>query len=154
MIAAAEGDAGRRRAPGRRPHHLRRSRALFAALLATLLGLASNPTQAEAHARLERAQPANDATVAAPSTIELWFNELLDDAFNDVAVYRAKPDGSPADDANLATAKPRVDDNDRTHLTTPVGALAPGAYVVHYKVLSRDGHSARGRVLFRVAARS
>ena len=118
-----------------------------------LLVLASH-VPAEAHARLERSQPANDATVAAPSTVELWFNELLDDEFNDVAVYRAKPDGAPADDANLAVAKPRVDDADRTHLTTPVGALAPGAYVVHYKVLSRDGHSARGRVLFRVAARS
>jgi methionine-rich copper-binding protein CopC len=152
MIAAAEGAAGRRRAPGRRPYHPRHSHALLVALLATLLVLATGPTPAQAHARLERSQPANDATVAAPSTIELWFNELLDDEFNDVAVYRAKADGSPADDANLATAKPRVDDADRTHLTTPVGTLAPGAYVVHYKVLSRDGHSARGRVLFRVAA--
>jgi methionine-rich copper-binding protein CopC len=154
MIAAAEGAAGRRRAPGRRPHHARRSLALPVALLTALLALVASHVPAEAHARLERAQPANDATVTAPTTIDLWFNELLDDEFNDVAVYRAKPDGAPADDTNLATAKPSVDDTDRTHLTTPVGALAPGAYVVHYKVLSRDGHSARGRVLFRVAAPS
>lgn len=150
MIASPESAAASPRSPaGRRPHRTRRPAAV--ALLAAALVLAAR-TPAHAHARLERAAPADGATVAAPAAIELWFNELLDDEFNDVAVYRAKPDGSPADDANLATSKPRVDTADRTHLTTSVAALTPGAYVVQYKVLSRDGHSARGRILFRVGA--
>lgn len=150
MIASPESAAASQRSPaGRRPYRTRRSAAV--AWLAAALVLAAR-APAHAHARLERAAPANGATVAAPAAIELWFNELLDDEFNDVAVYRAKPDGSPADDANLATAKPRLDPADRTHLTTPVGAMAPGPYVVQYKVLSRDGHSARGRILFRVGA--
>lgn len=149
MIAAVAGAAGARRARNRRrPHHLRSRAVVVALLVAPALATASG---AHAHARLVRAQPANGGTVAAPpSSVELWFNELLDDEFNDVAVYRAKPDGSPADDTSLAAGPPRVDPDDRTRLVTPVRTLGPGPYVAHYKVLSRDGHSARGRVLFRV----
>lgn len=124
---------------------------LLLALAATLLGPLATCRDAGAHARLERSTPTAGATVAtAPATIDLWFNELLDDEFNEVEVFRAKPDHSPADDQNLATGKPQVDDADRTHLVVPVGTLAEGAYVVQWKVLSRDGHSARGRVPFRV----
>jgi methionine-rich copper-binding protein CopC len=151
MIAAVAGAAAARRARNRRrPHHLRSRPVVVALLVALSLAAASG---AHAHARLVRARPANGSTVAVPpSTVELWFNELLDDEFNDVAVYRAHPDGSPADDASLATGTPRVDDDDRTRLVTPVSALGPGPYVAQYKVLSRDGHSARGRVLFRVGS--
>jgi methionine-rich copper-binding protein CopC len=133
----------------------RRERA-FAALLAAVIvpaALAWCATDARAHARLERSIPATGAVLTtAPTTVELWFNELLDDEFNEVLVFRARPDGAPADATNLATAKPTVDDADRTHLSAPVAALASGAYVIQWKVLSRDGHSARGRVLFRVGA--
>ncbi|MBM4245074.1 MAG: copper resistance protein CopC [Deltaproteobacteria bacterium] len=152
MLAREEGAAGLRHAPqGRRPRDLRPIAAAVVALALCLVPATRLP--ADAHARLVRAQPAKGSTTPAPSVIALWFDELLDDEFNDVAVYRARPDGSPADDANLATGKPRVDPADRTHLTTPLGALVPGAYVAQYKVLSRDGHSARGRVLFHVGAR-
>ena len=65
---------------------------------------------------------------------------------------RAKGDGAPADDQSATIGKPRVDPADRTRLTTDLGPLAPGAYVVQWKVLSRDGHGARGRVLFRIGA--
>lgn len=150
MIAAAESAAASPRAPeGRRPRRARRFARAARCAATVLLVLATSAT-AHAHARLERSVPRADATVVAPKTIELWFNELLDDEFNDVTVYRAKPDGSPADATNLATGKPQVDASDRTHLSTSVGTLTTGPYVVQYKVLSRDGHSARGRVLFRV----
>lgn len=148
MIAAAESAAASPRAPERRRPLRARASAPWT-LVAAILILAS-PAPARAHARLERSVPQNGATVAPPKTIELWFNELLDDEFNDVTVYRAKRDGSPADTTNLATGKPQVDPSDRTHLSTPVGPLTTGSYVVQYKVLSRDGHSARGHVLFRI----
>jgi methionine-rich copper-binding protein CopC len=110
-------------------------------------------TAAFAHARLEHSSPAAGAVLAtAPTTVELKFNELLDDEFNVVEVFRAKPDGTPADAQNLTTGKARVDAADRTRLTNDLGPLAPGPYVVQWKVLSRDGHSARGRVLFRIDA--
>lgn len=126
--------------------------ALFATVVA-LAALGLHTTDAHAHARLERSVPAAGAVLEAPpTTVELWFNELLDDEFNEILVFRAAPDGSPADTSNLATAKPTVDEADRTHLSAPVAALASGPYVIQWKVLSRDGHSARGRVLFRVGA--
>jgi methionine-rich copper-binding protein CopC len=43
-----------------------------------------------------------------------------------------------------------VDPKDRTHLMVKVGALKPGDYVVDWRVLSRDGHSAPGRITFTV----
>jgi len=108
-------------------------------------------TDAAAHARLTRAVPSDGSSLATPpAKIDLWFNELLDDDFNDVAVHRANADGGPADDENFATGKPQVDPSDRTHLVTDLRPLAPGDYVVQWKVLSRDGHSARGRVRFSV----
>ena len=105
---------------------------------------------ASAHARLTRATPADGAILTTPpTTVDLWFNELLDDEFNSIAVFLAK-DGAPADTTDLVSAAPRVDARDRTHLTTALKPLTPGAYVVQWKVLSRDGHSARGRLQFRV----
>lgn len=108
-------------------------------------------TRAWAHARLVRSTPAAGAVLAtSPKEVELKFNEVLDDEFNDVAVFPAKKDGSPANDHSLTTGKPQIDPSDRTRLTTDLGPLEPGAYVVQWKVLSRDGHSALGRVPFRV----
>lgn len=125
--------------------------AVCTVLAAVIAAVLATPGDALAHARLTRAEPADGAVLTAPPTsIELWFNERLDDEFNDVAVYRAR-DGAPADEKNLAAGAPLVDEADRTHLETPVGALAPGDYVVQWKVLSRDGHSARGRLRFKVA---
>ena len=138
--------------PLRRARTAPRTRAVLTVLAAGIL-LLTGATSAHAHARLERSLPAADAVLSTPPTaVELWFNELLDDEFNDIAVFRAGRDGAPADQTNLATAKPRVDDADRTRLTAPLAELASGAYVIQWKVLSRDGHSARGRVLFRVGA--
>jgi methionine-rich copper-binding protein CopC len=139
--------AVRHAAAGRSALRLVRALVLPVVLAALLAG----PAPALAHARLERSVPATGATLAtAPSSIELEFNELLDEEFNDVAVFRATSDGAPADEHSFTSGKPRVDPAHRTHLSAPVGPLPPGAYVVRWKVLSRDGHSARGQVLFRV----
>jgi methionine-rich copper-binding protein CopC len=113
--------------------------------------LLTTATGAWAHARLVRSTPASGAVLAtSPKVVELKFNEILDNEFNDVGVFPAKKDGSPASDHSLTTGKPHVDPKDRTRLTTDLGPLEPGAYVVQWKVLSRDGHSALGRVPFRV----
>ena len=108
------------------------------------------PHQAHAHARLVRAQPSDHAQLSqAPAHIELWFNELLDDGFNTIAVF-------PAAELNTArtdrvSGSPTLDAQDRTHLTVAVQPLPPGEYVVEWWVLSRDGHSAPGRLRFRVS---
>ncbi len=115
------------------------------ALPASLLGA----SPAAAHARLSRSQPADGAAlVAAPATVDLWFNELLDEGLNEIAVLPAAYESDPA--KRLAIGSPSVDPADRTHLSASLPALAAGRYVVHWKVLSRDGHAARGRLEFRV----
>jgi copper resistance protein C len=118
-------------------------------LLALLLQFAF-VTPAFAHARMIKSVPAKDAVLTqSPGTIELWFNELLDDNFNTIEVYPSSELGK-TNHANLAKSKPKVDEKDRRHLLVEVKSLKPGEYVIEWRVLSRDGHSAPGRLTFKV----
>ncbi|WP_323123026.1 copper resistance CopC family protein [Burkholderia alba] len=97
-----------------------------------------------AHGRLERALPEPGASVAAsPAALRLTFNEDLEAAFSTLRLTRA--DGAPVDtgSAKAALADPRT-------LALPMPALEPGAYVVHWSVMTGDGHKARGRYPFQV----
>lgn len=106
--------------------------------------------RALAHARLLRAKPADKAELTqAPARLELWFNELLDDGFNSIEVFPAS-ELSLETHGNLATGAPQLDTNDHTHLVVELQPLPRGDYVVEWRVLSRDGHSAPGRIRFRV----
>jgi methionine-rich copper-binding protein CopC len=106
-----------------------------------------------AHAKLVRSEPADAARLsAAPKTVELWFNELLDDEFNTVEVFRTKV--TREERQNLVKGKAKVDAKDRTHLSVDLPALAPDSYIVEYRVLSRDGHTAAGRFNFTLLAKS
>ncbi len=118
-------------------------------LLFLLLGGGWLPA-VHAHARLVRSEPARDAEVtAAPRQLELWFNELLENGFNHVTVFPSIELGIKKR-SNLTSGKPVVDPRDRTRLTVKLEPLAPGEYVVEWRVLSRDGHTAPGRFTFRV----
>jgi len=120
--------------------------------LAAALFLAATPA-AFAHARLLRSSPTAGAELASPpSRIELWFNELLDDGFNSITVFPAA-ELATQKHTNLANGKPAVDPRDRTHLFLKIDPLPPGDYVIEWRVLSRDGHSAPGRSTFRILAR-
>ena len=102
------------------------------------------------HAQLIKANPCDKAELKeSPTRIELWFNELLDENFNSVEVIPAA-ELSAEKHSNFAKGKPKVDAVDRTHLTVPVAELKPGKYVIQYRVLSRDGHTAPGRITFQV----
>lgn len=126
---------------------------LLRGLLAfVLLGGVFSPS-AGAHARLLRSEPARDAEVAsAPERLNLWFSELLEEGFNVVTVYAASELGA-AKHHDFTAEKPHVDPKDRTRLSVKVAALPPGDYIVEWRVLSSDGHSAPGRLNFRVRAR-
>ena len=117
-----------------------------AAMMLLWLGTSS----ALAHAQLLKALPADKAELKqAPAKVELWFNELLEDGFNSIEVIRAS-DLSSKTPPNLAKGKPKLDPADGTHLEIELPALEPGEYAIQYRVLSRDGHTAPGRVMFRV----
>ena len=109
-----------------------------------------HPIEVAAHARLVRSSPAGQAQVAAsPVSVELWFSELLEDAFNSVEIVRVA-ELATKKRRNLARGAPTVDLDDRTHMVVPVQHLDPGHYAVEWRVLSRDGHSATGRFTFSV----
>jgi methionine-rich copper-binding protein CopC len=111
-----------------------------------LLGVAT----ALAHARLLRSTPADKAMLqAAPGRVDFWFSELLDEGFNTVEVYPAD-ELNTASHTNLASAGPVVDPADKTHLSATLRPLAAGSYIVDFRVLSRDGHTAPGRITFMV----
>jgi len=119
-------------------------------LLATVL-MTSWPRQAFAHASLARALPAAGSEVTAPTKIDLWFNELLEDGFNSVTViFSSDANATSSKQPNLAVGTPVIDPHDKTHLTITVKPLRKGTYMVQWRVLSRDGHSAPGQFSFRV----
>jgi methionine-rich copper-binding protein CopC len=120
--------------------------AFIIAILVLFLGVAS----VFAHARLLHSSPEDKAKLdKPPEKIEFWFNELLDEGFNTVDVYPAE-ELNATTHTNLAQGTPIVDPSDKTHLTVALKPISPGKYVVDYRVLSRDGHTAPGRVNFTV----
>ena len=115
------------------------------------IALAAAPVEALAHARMIRSSPTADGVTQSPGQVELWFNELLDSGFNSIIVYPAA-EASMKTHTSLTQGEEKVDPRDKTHLTIGVKPLPPGAYMVEWRVLSLDGHSAPGRFKFRVLA--
>ena len=116
---------------------------LVRALLAAALGLGV-PTPAPAHSLLLESTPAADSTVAvAPPTLSLRFNNRVEKRLSRLRLSTAH--GEPV---RLATP---ASDGAADRLSTPLPALAPGAYRVEWQVLSADGHVVSGRFTFRVA---
>jgi copper resistance protein C len=100
---------------------------------------------AGAHGLLERAEPRPGATVrAAPTAVRVWFSERVEIAYSSVRVFDAG--GRPVEGgaAEVDAAGPRV-------LRVALPPLAPGRYVVRWRVLSVDSHVTQGEFSFRVA---
>jgi methionine-rich copper-binding protein CopC len=126
-----------------------RHRALAAMVCAIALAVAP---AALAHARLVKSAPADKAVLAgAPARVELWFNELLDQGFHSLEVIPAAQLKAKQRE-NFAEGKPVIDARDRTRVSVALKPLPPGDYVIEWRVLSRDGHSAPGRLKFTVKA--
>lgn len=102
-----------------------------------------------AHGSLLRAEPAVDTQVAKrPSEIRLWFSESVERRFSRITVHRATRDGATGNlqlqerlDVDLAEG-PRV----TRELTVKLPeTLAPGLYLVEWKILSIDSHRTTGK---------
>ena len=125
------------------------SRPLAAALAAfgLALGLAmATPGAALAHAIIQSATPAANATVAGPDVdVALRYNSRLDQQRSRLSV--TLPDGTLRPLPVIQTpADPAV-------LTARLQGLTAGAYVLHWQVLAIDGHMTRGNVPFTVGER-
>jgi methionine-rich copper-binding protein CopC len=108
------------------------------------------PGVAGAHARLVRSWPANGAAVAlSPGELRLCFNELLERQFH--AIELEVEDGAAVGFSRRPVQlAPAVDARDDTCLLATLPSLPPASYVVHWRVVSRDGHATRGLIRFRV----
>ena len=102
---------------------------------------------AYAHSGLVKSQPARRATISqSPSEIKLWFSEPLEPAYASAQLQSVAG-------AAVATAVAAVDPvNPKLLRLGGVPVLAPGAYVVRYRVLSIDGHTVESRIEFQVGA--
>ena len=112
--------------------------ALAAACAAALL---LSGVQAQAHARLLEANPAADATVAAPAQIVLHFSERLEPKFSgfEVAAAGAK--------AQIRTS---LGEDHKTLIGVASKPLAAGAYQLTWHAVSADGHRMLGAYAFTV----
>jgi hypothetical protein len=102
-----------------------------------LMSLAAFP---QAHAKLQKSEPAAGTTVAAPpKQIQLWFNEKLD-----VAVSKVELTG-PAGKVELGP----VHAMDAKSLMAAIGGkVADGAYTVSWQTAGDDGHVVKGDYTF------
>lgn len=118
-----------------------------AAAAALFLGTALMAGPALAHAELESAVPAADATVNAPAPTELriTFSEEVELAFSKVTV--TGPDEQPIETGPLA-----VDPADAKTVVVPLTAPLPNGVVkVDWAVTASDTHKSEGSYSFTVA---
>lgn len=113
-----------------------------------LVGLSTlAPRPVLAHAVLTATEPAAASTVpaaAAPTRIQLVFNERVEPGFNSVRVVGADGRRHDLGPAQLL--------GDAMVVEVPIGPLPAGAYTVAWQVNSIDGHQIRGYFGFGVDA--
>lgn len=114
--------------------------------LALLIALLGAPLPAGAHAIVLDSSPKHDAVLSeAPARLLLRFNSRIEAALSRVTLESAG--GRPV---ALPVAGNAVDAVDR--LVVPLQPLAPGVYVVRYRVLAADGHVTEGALRFTIKA--
>ncbi len=100
------------------------------------------PASAGAHAIVIDSSPAKGAVLSAPpERITLSFNARIEPALTRVALKDREGKEIPVTRAQNPSA-------DRVVILLP--PLAPGVYLVHYKVLASDGHVTEGTLHFTV----
>ena len=117
---------------------------LAASLLAVWVVLLS-VSPASSHAIVLEASPVHDAVLErAPGQVTLRFNSKLEKRFTRITL--ATGDRPPA-----PVALPGDDDaSPPDRVVIPLSPLAPGVYVLRYRVLAVDGHITEGALRFTV----
>jgi len=115
-------------------------------LLLGLLPVVSSPVAA--HAIVLESVPAPDAVLArAPEHVILRFNSKIEKRLTRVML--AGGGGTPRP-MTVDTGGPDDGARDPDRIVVPLRPLAPGSYVLRYKVLSADGHVTEGALRFTV----
>jgi copper resistance protein C len=99
----------------------------------------------EAHAFLERAEPAVGSTVqTAPGEVQIRLSEKIEAAFSTIQVFDAS--GKQVDKRDV-----HVDRSNQALLSVSLPPLQAGTYKVVWRVVSVDTHVTKGSFTFRVA---
>jgi methionine-rich copper-binding protein CopC len=108
------------------------------ALMATLV----MPPRALAHAVLVSSTPTKNAAINGPEiVINLKYNSRVDGGRSTLSLL--KPDGTVERIGGLTQPEPDI-------VSATGHAIAKGAYVLRWQVLSSDGHITRGEVPFQI----
>jgi methionine-rich copper-binding protein CopC len=98
----------------------------------------------EAHAFLQRAEPAVGSTVqTSPNEVRIWLTENIEPAFSTVQVFNASGKEVDKRDAHLDRSNHAL-----LHVSLP--SLPVGTYRVAWRVVSVDTHVTTGTFAFRV----
>jgi hypothetical protein len=115
----------------------RRIRTAALAVAATLLVAIT----LSAHTKAVKTLPAADATVAAPTTVQVWFNETPD-----VKVSKLTLEG-PSGAVKLGAVKAAAENSIAAAVE---GAVADGKHTVSWQTAGKDGHVIKGTFAFTV----
>ena len=116
-----------------------------AALLLGLAGALWPAGPAAAHAIVLESSPVHDAVLArSPEQVTLRFNSKLEKRFTRITLAAGSQPPAPVTlpDGDGLAGPDRV--------VIPLAPLAPGVYVLRYRVLAVDGHITEGALRFTV----
>jgi len=114
-------------------------------ILGFWLIVVAGSTRLEAHAFLERAEPAVGSTMqASPSEVRVLFTEKIEPTLSSVQVFDAS--GKEVDKRDV-----HLDRSNHALLRISLQPLQAGTYKVVWRVGSVDTHVTKGHFSFRVA---
>jgi copper resistance protein C len=109
-----------------------------------LLIFVASSARLEAHAFLQRAEPAVGSTVqTSPSEVRIRFTENIEPAFSSIQVF--DPSGKKVDKHDVG-----LDRSDHALLHVSLPRLGAGIYKVVWRVVSVDTHVTSGSFTFQV----
>jgi methionine-rich copper-binding protein CopC len=109
-----------------------------------LLLFVAGSARLEAHAFLQRAEPAVGSTVqTSPSEVRIRFTENIEPAFSSIQVF--DPSGKEVDKHDVG-----LDRSDHALLHVSLPRLGAGIYKVVWRVVSVDTHVTSGSFTFQV----
>jgi methionine-rich copper-binding protein CopC len=114
-------------------------------ILGLLLIVVAGAAKVEAHAFLERAEPAVGSTVhTSPGEVQIRFSEHIKPGFSTIQVFDVS--GKEVDKRDV-----HLDRSNQVMLRVSLPSLQAGTYKVVWRVVSVDSHVTNGSFTFRVA---
>jgi len=121
--------------------HLIKFRLVTATMLLALCTLAAGAV-VQAHAKVEKSEPADGATIAAaPASIQIWFSEAVDTKVSKIVLT------GPSGAVKLGPAHSMAP---RSLMAGIGGTLADGAYTIDWQTAGDDGHVVKGAPHFTI----